>query len=217
MKEKSSHPSYGLIKFVRGTCGGKGARLFGSSIDSPAVITLSIDHAEVTQEYNRDWHYARSKIVEVDLSPSQYAELLTTMNVGSGVPCTIKYIENIGRIAPPPVQENLAQRTKTDFKHKTAEISNKLDGLKRYTDVLLEGKTVGKGQVRELADKIDMAITEIKHNLPYILEQFEEHTDKMVTVAKAEMDAFVTCVVEKTGLEKLRSDAIEQKSLIGET
>ena len=46
----------------------------------------------------------------------------------------------------------------------------------------------------------------LSDNLPFAAECFHESTQKVVAAAKAEVDAFVTGVVVRTGLETLRSE-----------
>ena len=89
-EEVEAHPCYGMISVHRQT--GGHTKLFGSPLDShPSTIAITIREAERHHNLSSDWFFARKPIIEIDLSPMQYAEMITTPNVGSGVPCTIRY------------------------------------------------------------------------------------------------------------------------------
>ena len=82
-----NHPSFVTVQFSR-LSGSK--RFFGSSVTSHSWIRLQIRPATLYHYLGEDSIYATNRsLVEVDLSPAQFAELLTTMNVGSGVPGTL--------------------------------------------------------------------------------------------------------------------------------
>ena len=93
---KERHPSYGMLQFNR-TSGGKTA-LFGSSIQHSDTIMMRLRQGEVSRDINNDWFFGADVIVEVEMSYSQFAECITSMNMGSGVPVTIRYIKGQGRI-----------------------------------------------------------------------------------------------------------------------
>src|SRR5208337_4240325 len=94
MKREDYHdPSYAMVSFSRISAGGEGLSLFGSSIKHHSAITLSIKQARLSRDtdLSHDWYFAENRfpLIEVTLSPNQFAELLTSMNVGDGVPATL--------------------------------------------------------------------------------------------------------------------------------
>ena len=88
--------SWGMVGFYRTYGGGK--ELFGSDVTNHNTIRLTIKHARKHRELGKDWTMGDDIICEVELSALQFAELLTNMNVGDGVPCTIKYTREDGCI-----------------------------------------------------------------------------------------------------------------------
>lgn len=92
--EKKQHPSYGMIRFARSSIGGSGTALFGSSIMHNNVIRLSISKGMMEREGNEDWFLAgtdiNDMIVEVEMSYTQFAEAITSLNIGEGIPVTIR-------------------------------------------------------------------------------------------------------------------------------
>ena len=90
---KEKHPAYGMVGFYR--VSGNPGRLFGSSLKNhESYIALRIGTGERIHSNGWDRYYGslRGEHVEVMLSSAQFAELLTSMNVGNGVPCTIAYL-----------------------------------------------------------------------------------------------------------------------------
>ena len=91
--EKKQHPSYGMIRLSRSSIGGGGTALFGSSIMHNDVIRLSISKGIMEREGSEDRFFAREsmkdQIVEVEMSYTQFAEAITSLNIGGGVPVTI--------------------------------------------------------------------------------------------------------------------------------
>ena len=95
---KTSHPSYGTLAFSRRT--GGATPLFGSSIEHRDTIAMTLYHANVTRGLHEDHVYGNKAIAEVEMSYSQFAEAITSMNMGSGVPVTIRWTEKDGKIPP---------------------------------------------------------------------------------------------------------------------
>lgn len=85
------HPSFGMLSFSRAH--GGHSNLFGSSIQHRDTIHMVLKEGTVSRDLNEDWYFGGPEIVEVEMSQSQFAELITSMNMGSGVPCTIKFIK----------------------------------------------------------------------------------------------------------------------------
>ena len=94
--EKKQHPSYGMIQLSRSSIGGTGTALFGSSIMHNDVIRLTISNGFMEREDSQDRYYVKTSrkncIVEVDMSYTQFAEAITSLNMGDGVPVTITNI-----------------------------------------------------------------------------------------------------------------------------
>ena len=67
-----------MLAFSRRT-GGKN-HLFGSSIEHNNVIAMTLRHGEVTRELNTDWYHGDKIIAEIEMSYSQFAEAISSMN-----------------------------------------------------------------------------------------------------------------------------------------
>lgn len=197
-----THPSYGMAGFYR--VKGK-TNLVGSNIENHEFIRLAIHHAEKKQDLSREWWYASKPIVEVFLSPVQFAQMLTSMNVGDGVPCTLHMV-NGQRMPEPPKPEQLSE-FKQDI-HDTC-----LDSIKHMKELkeAISKLNVSAKSKNELQSLVDRSIQELDSNIPFVKEQFDKAMDNTVTEAKAAVDAFVTGAAMRLGLEELKSITISNE------
>jgi hypothetical protein len=209
---KETHPSYGMIGFSRTQGGGK-RRLFGSAIrDHHTTIRMRVSRGEVQHDLSRDWYYGESQsMIEVELSAHQFAELLTSMNVGSGVPCTIRSINN-KRIEDPPFREVEVEQISIAFQKNLQE---KTTNLVKYLREMQQ-KLAGPGPIKATEKKEFAAVLariqqEFQSNIPFAVTSYEEAADKIKSSAKAEVDAFLTQVVQKAGLKTLRESTPEEQ------
>ena len=200
------HPSFGTISFTR-TQGGSSA-LFGSSIKHNNVILLRISHAEKHTANAHDYVFSRGVIVEAYMSPTQFADAITGHGSGGEAPITLQLTEKDGRIDQPSY-ENKRQQFEEEFFKRANEIVKSIN------------ETIEKAKDKKAPQWLvhDMEITKgwLKRNIPYLAEQFSEQMDKTVTEAKAEVEAYVSDIIQQTGLQALEDmkpqlpDATKQK------
>jgi len=203
-EERSTHESYGMVSFSRRT--GNPGRLFGSPLNQhESYVCLSIRKSELIRDglHDRTYGSIRGDLIEVDMSAAQFAELLTTMNVGMGVPCTISSF-NGRQMERPPEIEHEVEKVRTTFKK---ELSNLVAETKKNTkeiwDLLDTKGSLSKADREKIKAHLSHISMELEANMPYTLDMFREATEKVVVHAKAEVDAFVTANVVQTGLRTL--------------
>lgn len=203
-EKEFSHESYGQVGFHR--VQGSSGRLFGSSLPNQgSFITLRIGSCVRKHHLGRDWYHGsmRGDMIEVDLSAAQFAELITTMNVGTGTPCTIRRF-NGKRMEDPPNELLEAEQVRTDFKEKVNQSAEKMLAYQKQIDAILDKPgAVSKKDREEIREAIGMIVQDVRANMPYWLRSFVEATGKVVTAAKAEVDAFMTNAVIQAGKEAL--------------
>jgi hypothetical protein len=182
------HESYGLARFSR--VQGSPGRLFGSAIDHHHFIELTISRGARRRDFQRDWYSPKDEIVSVIMSPTQFAELLTNLNVGEGVPCTIQHV-NRKTMAKCP-EKTFAEQTHDDLKGEFKRLAQRIAALSRTADTMLSGpgalKASDKARVKA---EIAAILQEVGSNIPFIHECFQEACDKTVADAKASVDAAV--------------------------
>lgn len=197
-----AHESYGMV----GLCRANGAgRLFGSSLNRHhSTIRLRVVRAERKRSLSQDWFHARGpSVVEIELSAAQFAEFVTTPNVGDGVPCTIRTIGSARMGDPPDEHTTEVEEIRVGIGEQMGAIAKRLDVFTSEVDVALEAKSL----TRESRDKIRRSVAkfvqEVRSNVPFIIDQLHEAAEKTVTAAKAEADAWLTRTVLRAGLKAL--------------
>jgi hypothetical protein len=202
-----SHPAFGSAMFCRTTHGGMNGHthLFGSSLtDHPTTIHLRINRAERRTWSGVERVFDRDELIEVEFSAAQFAELLTTMNFGAGIPCTIRHIagESIPEI---PDEDGVAvDRIIDAFKEGVSKHVLKLQEIENQIKTITEKASIGKADRKELRDLAYQARRYFVDNAPFMVQVFHEASEKSVTAAKAEIEAAMTQAVHKAGLEHLQ-------------
>lgn len=205
MGEMEKHASWGMIGFYR-TQGGE-RQLFGSDISNHNSIRLAIKHAKKHRELGRDWTMGDDMICEVELSALQFAELLTNMNVGDGVPCTIRYTNNDGYI------KYQKEKSKIDVIYSERDdivdkASSNLREVERELSELICNKKIAKTVGTELLQKLSSALSDLEgNNFEFYKKQATEEIDKMVVEAKSQISEYVSHKIYSIGLETLINGA----------
>jgi hypothetical protein len=200
-------PAMVTVKFDRINAGGlKGHVLFGSSVACDQLISLKISQAEIARKLSEDWvHGEINTIIEVWLTPSQFAELITSMNYGSGAPGTLRWLRGEGEFDLPELpskSEQFKEEIDEDIKKFRHNI---IQASKKAKDMLDDPKPPTKALRQELKSMIDGIESFANSQLPFVMDQFNRQMAKTVSECKAEVDAFVTNVVQKTGLDALKN------------
>lgn len=209
-----THPSYGMVRFSRRQ--GNPGRLFGSPVeDHQAYVTLVVARGEsITSDHGYTRYYGglRGDLIEVDMSAAQFAELLTSMNVGSGVPCTVRYHGGTKIENPPNVKVEI-ERVRDAFKERIEAINDQArKDAKEAAELLDKKAALTVAERKLLKEKLDRTFREVDSNTPYMLKLFEEAAEKVVTHAKAEIDAFVAHNVISEGIRAIASRLNEEPS-----
>jgi len=195
----ATHPSYGIVSFSRVSTASK--RLFGSDINHRSFIRLRIGRAGSSQdkELHLDRVYSEGlPIVEVDLSSSQFAELLTTMNIGEGVPCTISFEE--GKMSVQyvePFQNAIQDKANRLVDNENVRFAKKLDEIKKLVEEIGEKKSLTKQDKQTMSRLMDSFIDMTRNGFRYSEEKFREEAERSIADIKSEIDATLVALKEK--------------------
>lgn len=196
-----AHPTFGIISASR-IQGGSGI-LFGSSVKHHNFIRIEISHAELWRNLNEDRIHDRQKIVEIDMSPTQFADMITGLNVGCGTPCTLRYIteskgeQDLWKIEPP--FQNKVEQFNNEFETDMKELSKEFDSV-----ISLANETHAQ---KRLIKELELLKSRMAGHAPFVAKQFAEQMGKTVKEAKGEIEAFVNHTVTSYGIEALRKQA----------
>lgn len=202
--ERLTHPAYAAISASR--VSGETV-LFGSDFVHRQFVRIAIYPSEIMRSGGRDSHHPESTpLVEVSLSEAQWATFVSSMNVGSGVPCTLTRA-NGAAVAdlPAPVDRRGL------FKNSAIErLDLAMNALNEMRDLLRE-TSLSKKAKDELQNKIDSVERQITQNLPYVAEQFDKHMETTTERAKIEINAFALSTVIRAGMgqvENMSADTV---------
>lgn len=184
------HESYGLIRLNNVSMGGKGANLFGSSIQHENVLSVTLYEASESRKYSEASYYAEKELATVYLSLSQFTQFITSPNVGFGTPCTIIRFNGQGREECPPsmVRETIEKEMKEEI-HSIMGAS--LSILNELTSICEQKTPLKKSQQSELMNKMQKLHHSIAESLPFLQEQFDRTMEETISAAKAEIESFL--------------------------
>lgn len=207
----SKHPSYALARFSR-ISGGHRA-LFGSSIQSQQTITFSITRATHDRSLNNDWYHGNKELIEIEMSSNQFAELITSFNMGQGIPVTIRHINH--EMYPEPPFQAKADIFNAEFQKQMHNFGVDMKKtVETAIDLLTNKANIGKGDRDVILKSIDSLVSHITNSIPFVQEQFRESMEKTVVEAKSEIEAFIENKIRNTGLEALGYKKEENAPLI---
>lgn len=203
------HPSFGVINVSRGVCSER-MNLFGSSIQQKTFIQLSISKAVLARHSTRDWIRSEGvPIVSIYLSPSQFADAITSLNQGEGTPCTITFVDGHG--VKEPTLESKRVQFDADFEDLMKEVTDPTSEFYSKIEYILSKPSIGKHDRELILKQIDGLKMQIESNVPFMKKEWSEQLDKTVVEAKNEISAFLEDKIKTLGLEGYKKEI--QKSL----
>lgn len=179
------HPAYGILDIAR--CTGS-TTLVGSAIKHHQFIKITVCKARRNRNFNQDDFYQDEEIVEVWLSPIQFAEAICSMNT-RGAPCTIRHIQ--GERIPEPEIDHARERVVKEFAEDVQHVAKELDEVMEFLQDLRCQPRVGKKEIEKLYEMIRQARQDIASDLPFVANQFNETVENTVAQAKGEFEAYV--------------------------
>lgn len=210
-EERTTHPSFGVVGIYR-TSGSGGRRLFGSELpDHFNTIRIKVKRAERIATDTGECVRGKEQLIEIEMSAAQFAELITTPNTGDGVPCTLRYVGHKQQPEEPKTETKL-NRQRRLVEDRAQRFMQKVGA--EFTEVrgLVDKRGALTVKERErIAGLLYWIRQELTDNMPFLVETFKESCDKLVTTAKAEIDAALTATVQRAGFEALAERAQERR------
>jgi len=197
--EKTRNEDYmGMISWSK-SYNASPRNLFGTEIKTDNPITLRINKAEETRDLSRNWYHSLGQIVEIEMSPIQWAEFLTSGNT-SGTPCTIRYIG--GQRMSDPKETEI-------FNDYNEEVEEHFDKFKEIEDIVKGAinskKPMEMKDLSSLLNKIHNAIA----NVDFVKDSFKEDMNNIVGKAKAEFNAYVENRIHEIGIEEIKKGNVK--------
>jgi F0F1-type ATP synthase membrane subunit b/b' len=206
MFEKTKSEDYmGMVSWSKLSGGAR--PMFGTEIETANPIRLTISHAEEVRDLSRYWFHPKKKIVEIEMSPIQWAEFLTSSNT-SGIPCTIKQID--GEYMSEPKSSEIMKHYDKEVEEHFDEFDNSLRKIDEIIKSAIDSnKPMVKKALEELRSIIDTARYKTVADVKFVKDSFKEDMEGMITKAKAEFNAYVENRVHEIGIETIKKDSVK--------
>jgi hypothetical protein len=190
--------SWALVSAHRIT-GGDTLNMFGNSVDFPTTMRISVQEAIVKHDLGRTWYHNGKTLLEFDLTPHQWAEFITSTNIGTGTPCTLRQIE--GRsISRPTTKKSEYKKIKEEMNQKFSDTTAKLRTYRAQIREVLSKKSLNKEDRAALANQLEIGLRLIEETMPFMAEAMRESAVKVAEETKRNMDAFVQDLTQRHGV-----------------
>lgn len=189
MPQEEQKPAYGMLAFSRVT--GGDPNLFGSSIKHNEKLRLTLKTGAIHRDIHNDWYFGRNTLFEVEMSYTQFAELISSMNVGDGIPVTIRYIQGEGQIPGIEIVNRKTQFTNEFATQSKAASQKAKDLIATVKDLFETKKQLTKADKSQIMSILTNLSYEIDDNRSFAMECFHEATEGIISEAKGEIEAFV--------------------------
>lgn len=195
----------GMISWYKTS--GSARALFGTEIETENPIRLEIHHAEESRELSKNWHFPRKQIIEIEMSPIQWAEFLTSANT-TGVPCTIKQIN--GERMSEPTSSTIIQDYNKEVDEHFDKFEKSFDSVANtLKEQINSNKPMGKKALEELLREVEILRHNTVSNTEYVKKCFKEDMNSIVTKAKAEFNAYTENRIHEIGIESIKNGTVK--------
>lgn len=210
---QETHGSYGMIGVSH--VNGNDTHLVGSGFRHNNFVALRINRAQKRRDLSRDWWGATEELIEVWLTESQFVELVGRPNMGDGVPCTLNCVAGVRQPDPPPLEVRKDQGHE-DLRETARHARDAMrEALKVIDAALAEGK-VGKKQLEAMRHSLRCQVENFAPNMDFVSRSFDKAMDETINRAGIEMEAIVTQVAMRLGVEEMKRISAHGPRLIEE-
>lgn len=199
--EVHTHPAYGVIRLTQ-THGG-GVR-FGSDVPQMASMRIEVKAAHLRRTLSRDVIVSDETIVRLDMTHSQWAQFITSVGHGEGMPCTLSYRESVGGL---PGIENIQSKNETlrqEIQDAARQrVKSAMEALAALRDLVDDGKT-GKTALRPAIQEAIRHMEQLPSHLGFVLSQAEEALEHATSDAKIEVESYIALTANRLGLKNIQ-------------
>lgn len=197
MGEEYSHPAFGQISCSRVTGGNN--YLYGSDFAHHNTVRISITGSVVVRDHGIERAHNGRELIEIEMSESQWASMVSSLNMGSGTMCTLRRVagEKMPHLPPPEDKQEIFAKSMDETLAKAKEHAKELR-------IMLEQSGLPKKKVDEMLRKLGQVDMNIGSNVEYVGKVFGEHMETTVSKAKTEVEAYVTGTIARAGLKALQ-------------
>ena len=185
------HPAFAQVRASRVS---GHAILYGSDFTHQNYVTITISKSQLQRSLAREWYFGKNEMIEVALSEAQWATFVSSMNIGSGVPCTIQRQAGVGMLPRLPDPRPL-----DSFRADLADDAKEaIESLKKARATAIEKKVP-----KVVLEGIEAALRSVEGSFPWVAKQFDEHMENTVEKAKVEIHGYASHVLQAAGIAAL--------------
>ena len=173
-----SHPSYATVTLQR-IPHGTSRTLFQSDFQHQQTVSLEIHSAEVFRANSEDYVMSTNRLISVEMSPLQLADLLTGFGNTGPVPATLRFLSGDQEPRPTPPAHNVKSQFSDEHREALDDIITAVDELIQHPNLSVEARRKAEG-----------IKTSLTNRLPFIEDQFEKHVQHTAADARASITAF---------------------------
>jgi hypothetical protein len=212
-----SHPSFGVIGVSR--VSGQ-ASLFDSDVKHGHFIEITISEAKKHRTgFTHEAVMSGKELAKVRMSFAQFAQFITTQNVGSGTPCTIARVigdekelwaTQWGGRPDPPDPKPFIDKFHAVGKERVERILTNIDSATEMMKKLFAGEEKPtKANLKTAVDAMASARQDVQSNLPYLMECLDGEMEHKLANAVTEFESYVSGSLQDKGLEVLREHTMK--------
>ena len=206
-EERFKHSSFAQIHFSR--VNGH-ANFYGSELDQYHYISMEVTESEMRRTLTKDWYFAHGKrLIALRMTSGQFAEMITSLNNGGGVCCTVEMVDG-KKVDQMPPQESRKEFVHRKFEERMKAFAGEIRDKKESAKALVKKKTLSKADIHDLSIHLDWLTMEVESNIPFFMKCFQETMDEVVYEAKTEVENAIQHKINTLGLNALH----EQNKLI---
>jgi len=201
LDNKETHPSFGQIRFSRTSS--TSMDFYGSDLTQGNYITMEVHQSELFRDITCDRHFETGiPLIKLRLTSGQFAELITSMNMGGGIPCTIERLMG-KKVEELPKIQSKEENVHDKFEERMKAFQKTLESNQRKIAELTTKPNLTKNDRAEINQITQLVNQEISDNIPYFTRCFKETMDATVFEAKLEVENAILHKVNALGLTEL--------------
>jgi hypothetical protein len=167
---------------------------------------MEVSNSEANRELTQDRYYTvGAPLIKIRMSSGQFAELITSLNMGSEVCCTIERL-NGKSVEALPEQESRKEFVHRKFEDRMKEFANSIRENQNKAKAIVQKKTLSKIDIHELTMHLNWLTQEVESNIPFFAKCFQETMDEVVYEAKTEVENAIQHKINVLGLSALQQE-----------
>jgi hypothetical protein len=206
------HPAFGLISVHR-IQATPGEVLFQSDVRHQEYVRVEVSEATRKRDLSHDWVHPGKKLLEISMSMTQFASFVASGGT-SGVPVTIDFVGTgsyrAGHRPGLSPGSRLAQTTEEVRAAAAQAYGGIAKAFKDYEQVLKYAGAGAAAMRRNALRDLQASITNAAPNVTYAARRLDEHAEAVVEKSRADIEAMVTRMAERTGISMAEIQEAQQ-------